>query len=150
MLLYVAWLFMAQFLYIGLFGDDPPVSTSDFVNQLMTTRRGAGLMVYGIGLGFIFAFIALAISVIAFPLLLDKSATTATAVAISIRAVASNLMVMAGLGSGCRGAAGCGSSRVLDRPRGGPAYTGPCNVAPLPQSRWAVRHTRRTTLLRQI
>jgi len=95
MLLYVAWLFMAQFLYFGLFGENPPVSASDFVTQLVTTRRGAGLIVYGILLGFLFAFTALAISVVAFPLLLDKPASAATAVAISIRAVASNLMVMA-------------------------------------------------------
>jgi uncharacterized membrane protein len=95
MLLYVAWLFSAEFLFFGLFGDDPPVSASDFVTQLVRTRRGAGLIVYGTLLGFIFAFIALAISVIAFPLLLDKPASAATAVAISIRAVTSNLMVMA-------------------------------------------------------
>ena len=95
MLLYVAWLFSAEFLFFGLFGDEPPVSASDFVTQLVTTRRGAGLIVYGTLLGFIFAFIALAISVVAFPLLLDKPASAATAVAISIRAVTSNLMVMA-------------------------------------------------------
>ena len=95
MLLYVAWLFSAQFLFFGLFGDDPPVSASDFVTQLVTTRRGAGLIVYGTLLGFIFAFIALAISVVAFPLLLDRPASAATAVAVSIRAVTSNLMVMA-------------------------------------------------------
>src|SRR4030095_6817180 len=74
MLLYVAWLFMAQFLYSGLFGADPPGSVSDFVTQLATTRRGHGLLVCGIGLGFIFASIALAISVVAFPLLLDTPA----------------------------------------------------------------------------
>jgi len=94
-LLYVAWLFMAQFLYFGLFGADPPVSASDFVTQLATTRRGAALIVYGILLGFLFALTALAISVVAFPLLLDKPASAATAVAVSIRAVVSNLMVMA-------------------------------------------------------
>ena len=95
MLLYVAWLFSAQFLYFGIFGDDPPVSASDFVTQLVTTRRGGGLIMYGVLLGFLFAFAVLAISVVAFPLLLDRPASAATAVAISIRAVTSNLMVMA-------------------------------------------------------
>ena len=94
-LLYVAWLFMAQFLYFGIFGEDPPVSASDFVTQLVTTRRGAGLIWYGTLLGFLFALTALAISVVAFPLLLDRPASAATAIAVSIRAVASNLMVMA-------------------------------------------------------
>src|SRR5438105_1501346 len=68
--LYVAWLFVAQFLYFGLFGEDPPVSALDFATQLVTTRRGAALIVYGIPLGFVFAVTALAISVVAFPLLL--------------------------------------------------------------------------------
>jgi uncharacterized membrane protein len=95
MLLYVAWLFSAQLLFFGLFGDDPPVSASDFVTQLFTTRRGGALIFYGNLLGFIFAFIALAISVVAFPLLLDRPASAATAVSVSIRAVTSNLMVMA-------------------------------------------------------
>jgi len=94
-LLYVAWLFMAQFLYFGIFGEDPPVSASDFVTQLVTTRRGAGLIWYGTLLGFLFALTALAISVVALPLLLDRPASAATAIAVSIRAVASNLMVMA-------------------------------------------------------
>jgi len=95
MLLYLAWLFMAQFLYFGMFGVDPPVSASDFVNQLVTTRRGMGLVVYGVLLGFFFAVAALAMSVVAFPLLLDKPVTAATAVVTSIRAVAANFMVMA-------------------------------------------------------
>ena len=95
MLLYLAWLFMAQFLYFGMFGVDPPVSASDFVNQLVTTRRGMGLAVYGVLLGFFFAVAALAMSVVAFPLLLDKPVTAATAVVTSIKAVAFNFMVMA-------------------------------------------------------
>src|SRR5215467_3780877 len=48
MLLYVAWLFMAQFLYFGIFGADPPVSASEFVTQLVTTRRGGALITYGV------------------------------------------------------------------------------------------------------
>jgi len=95
MLFYLAWLFMAQFLYFGMFGVDPPVSASDFVNQLVTTRRGMGLAVYGVLLGFFFAVAALAMSVVAFPLLLDKPVTAATAVVTSIKAVAFNFMVMA-------------------------------------------------------
>lgn len=94
MLLYLAWLASAEFLFFGLFGDHPPASASDFATQLMTTRRGAGLIFYGCLLGFIFAFIALAISAVAFPLLLDRPVSAATAVVTSIRAVTSNLLVM--------------------------------------------------------
>ncbi|NKB50266.1 MAG: DUF2189 domain-containing protein [Alphaproteobacteria bacterium] len=95
MLLYVAWLYMAQFIYFGLFGAVPLESVSDFTHQLLTTRHGGALIVYGTAVGLIFAIIALAISVVAFPLLLDRPATTVTAVTTSIRAVTSNPLIMA-------------------------------------------------------
>jgi uncharacterized membrane protein len=95
MLLYIAWLFMAQFIYFGRFGVDPPTSIADFATELVTTRRGAALIMYGTGVGFLFAFTTLAISVVAFPLLLDRPSTTATAISTSFRAVISNPLVMA-------------------------------------------------------
>ena len=95
MLLYVAWLYMAQFLYAGLFGAHPPASVGDFVTQLLTTRRGGALVFYGNAVGFVFAFAALAISVVGFPLLLDKPVSSITAMTTSVRAVTSNPGVMA-------------------------------------------------------
>jgi uncharacterized membrane protein len=95
MLLYVAWLFVAQFIYFGLFGTDPPVSISDFVTDLLTTRRGGALIFYGNVLGFLFAVAALAISVVAFPLALDRPVTAITAIHTSIRAVTYNPLMMA-------------------------------------------------------
>ena len=56
MLLYVGWLFMAQFIYFGRFGTNPPASMSAFVTELFTTERGAALILYGNAVGFIFAF----------------------------------------------------------------------------------------------
>ncbi len=95
MLLYVAWLYMAQFLYTGLFGAHPPASLADFITQLFTTRRGGALIFYGNAVGFVFAFTALAISVVGFPLLLDKPVSSVTAMTTSIRAVTANPAVMA-------------------------------------------------------
>ena len=95
MLLYLAWVFMAEFIYFDRFGVDPPASLSAFLNELFSTQRGAALIVYGNAIGFLFAFTALAISAIAFPLLLDKPVTSLTAISTSIRAVTNNLMVMA-------------------------------------------------------
>jgi uncharacterized membrane protein len=95
MLLYLGWLFMAQLIYFGLFGEDPPVSISDFTNLVFTTRRGGALMVYGTTVGFLFAVAAFSISVVAFPLLLDKPVSAVTAASISIKAVISNPSVMA-------------------------------------------------------
>jgi uncharacterized membrane protein len=94
MVLYVGWLYMAEFIYFGLFGDSPPGSIADFWNQLITTRRGGALIMYGNGVGLVFAFAALAISVVAFPLLLDKPVTSITAVSVSIRAFAANFLIM--------------------------------------------------------
>jgi uncharacterized membrane protein len=94
-LLYVVWLFAAQFIYFGLFGADPPDSISDFANQLITTRRGGALIFYGTGVGFIFAVVALAISVVGFPLALDKPVTALTAASTSINAVSANSFTMA-------------------------------------------------------
>ena len=93
-LLYAAWLVMAQFIYTGLFGADPPVSLAAFVTEVTTTRHGGALVVYGVGVGALFAFTALAISVFAFPLLLDQPTTSITAVSTSIRAVTTNFTVM--------------------------------------------------------
>jgi uncharacterized membrane protein len=95
MLLYVAWLFTAQFLYFGLFGAVPPESISDFATQVLTTRRGGALIAYGTLVGFMFAVAALAISVVGFPLALDRPVTAVTAVSVSIKAVSSNSLVMA-------------------------------------------------------
>ena len=94
MLLYAAWLFLAEFIYTSLFGAGPPASLAAFVTELTTTRRGGALIFYGVGVGAIFAFTALAISVFAFPLLLDKPTTSLTAVSVSIRAVTTNFIVM--------------------------------------------------------
>ena len=95
MLLYVGWLYMAQLIYFGTVGTVPPDSISDFVTQVLTTRRGGAFMFYGTLVGFIFAIAALAISVVAFPLALDKEVTAMTAVSTSIKAVISNSFVMA-------------------------------------------------------
>ena len=95
LLLFVAWLFMAQIIYFGLFGAVPPESVSDFVNQLFTTRRGAALIFYGNGVGFLFAIAALSISVVGFPLALDRPVTAMTAASTSMKAVFSNSFVMA-------------------------------------------------------
>lgn len=98
MLLYLFWLFMAEFLWFGLYAENPPGSIAELLDDLVTTRRGLGLILYGNALGLIFACAALATSVVAFPLMLDKPTTAITAVGVSIRAFATNLFVMAAWG----------------------------------------------------
>ena len=94
MLLYVGWLYMAESIYFGRFGVNPPTTAAEFWTELVTTERGAALMLHGNLVGLIFAFSALAISVVSFPLLLDKPTTSITAIGVSIRAVTTNLWVM--------------------------------------------------------
>lgn len=94
MLLYVAWLVLAESLYLGLFGADPPATVGEFAERLVTTRAGFGLILYGNVIGLLFAFTTLAISVVAFPLLLDRRVSMLTAIGTSVRAVTSNLYVM--------------------------------------------------------
>jgi uncharacterized membrane protein len=90
MVLYVAWLFMAEFIYFGLFGAAVPTSLSEFAREVTSTEHGAALILYGTLVGFLFAFTALAASVIAFPLILDRPVTSLTAISASFRAVTSN------------------------------------------------------------
>ena len=93
-LLYIAWLYMAELIFFGLFEANPPASLSDFINQLFTTRHGGALIAYGNFVGFLFACAAMALSVVAFPLALDKPVTSFTAASVSIRAFMSNTLVL--------------------------------------------------------
>lgn len=94
MVLYVAWLYMAEIIFFGTFGNTMPTSMSDFINQLFSTRHGGALIFYGNFVGFLFAFAAMALSVIAFPLALDKPVTSITAVSVSVKAFTSNVFVL--------------------------------------------------------
>lgn len=94
MLLYVAWLYMAEMIYFGLFADNMPTTVAAFVNELFSTRRGGALIFYGNVVGLLFACAAMAISIVAFPLALDKPVTSLTAVRVSVRVFADNLAVL--------------------------------------------------------
>ena len=95
MVLYVAWLYMAEIIYFGTFGDRQIESAAMFIDEIFGTRHGGALIAYGNFVGFLFASTALAMSVVAFPLVLDKPVTSFTAIKVSVRAVWSNTFVMA-------------------------------------------------------
>ena len=94
LMLYVAWVYMAEMIYFGLFSTVPPDSISEFITQVLSSRKGGALIFYGMGIGLMFAVIALAISVVSFPLILDKQVSAFTAVGTSVKAVGSNFVVM--------------------------------------------------------
>lgn len=106
--IFLAWLAVANAIYMVTLGPLPPVSLAAFSHDLFRTAAGWEMIILGCGLGFIFALVVLAISVVSFPLLLDRKASLGAAIRMSIRAVRTNpgpmlvwgLIVAAGLVAG--------------------------------------------------
>lgn len=94
MVVYVSWLYVAEMIFFGVFGNNPPDTLAGIMQVLFNTRAGGSLLVYGNFVGLLFACAALAMSVVAFPLALDKPVTSFTALSVSIRAFAANTYVM--------------------------------------------------------
>jgi uncharacterized membrane protein len=93
--LFLVWLFTAQSIYTGLFGERPPASLGGFLHEVLTTSRGWMLILLGNAAGFVFAVIVLATTVVAFPLLLDRDVGAVAAIETSARAVIANPLQMA-------------------------------------------------------
>ncbi len=85
MLIFAVWVGAAQMLYEALYGDKPPASALDFLNDVLTTSRGWQLIGIGGVLGFVFAAAALVLSIVSFPLMLDRDCGVAVAVGTSLR-----------------------------------------------------------------
>lgn len=98
MIVFLAWLGVAQLLYRSLFGYGSPESVEKFVSDMLNTPEGWTLIIVGNGLGFLFAVFVFTISVVSFPLLLDRDVGAVVAMHTSIRAVLRNPVVMAAWG----------------------------------------------------
>ena len=86
LLIFAAWLYAAQSLYIWLYGSlFLPMSFGAFLGEILTTPRGWTLIGVGNLIGLVFALLTLAISVVSFPLLLDRHVGVAEAMATSVR-----------------------------------------------------------------
>lgn len=97
--LFAAWLLTAMAIYASVYGWETPTSLQAFAEDVLGTRRGGELILYGCGAGFLFALAALSISVISFPLLLDRKLRVRTAIAASVRAVLKNPVPMLAWGA---------------------------------------------------
>jgi uncharacterized membrane protein len=95
MVVFAIWIAIANALYIANFGYGSPASVGAFVNDVLTTRAGWNLIVFGNGIGFLFAVLVLSVSAVSFPLLLDRDVGAAVALLTSVRAVARNPLTMA-------------------------------------------------------
>jgi uncharacterized membrane protein len=88
--IFLAWLAVANALYLVTLGPEPPASLAAFVHDVFHTGAGWVMIIAGIAIGFVFALLVLSISVVSFPLLLDRKAGLGTAIRTSIRAVRLN------------------------------------------------------------
>lgn len=111
---YFAWLIAALAIYKMTFGNGlvgslgtifmqlisfdlsatGPQSMSEFAIDIITTRPGWKLILWGSGVGFIFAVVVLSLSAVSFPMLLDRRVGAWTAARTSIRVVLVNPMTM--------------------------------------------------------
>ena len=98
LLIFLAWLLTAQWLYTVTIGPLRPAGLADFGRDVLLTAPGWAMTAVGLGLGFMFAALVLCTSVISFPLLLDRPVTVSQAVRSSFAAIRANPRVMAGWG----------------------------------------------------
>jgi uncharacterized membrane protein len=111
---YFAWLIAALAIYKMTFGNGlvgslgtiflqlvsfdlsatGPQSMSEFAIDIITTRPGWRLVLWGSGVGFVFAVVVLSLSAVSFPMLLDRKVSAWTAARTSIRVVLANPMAM--------------------------------------------------------
>jgi len=98
LVLFGAWIGVANAIYVTIFGHAAAASIPDFATRVLTTPEGWSLIIVGCGVGFLFAVVALCVSVVSFPLMLDRHATAIDAIRTSLRAVMMNPVAMAGWG----------------------------------------------------
>jgi uncharacterized membrane protein len=91
---FIAWLLVAQALYVNLFGEGAPASISAFMDQVFNTPAGWRMILLGNAIGFVFAAFVLCTTVIAFPLLLDRDVGAFAAISTSAKAVWTNPLPM--------------------------------------------------------
>lgn len=88
--IFLAWLAVADAIYLVTLGPLPPASLGAFAHDLLHTAAGWQMMALGIGVGFLFALLVLTITVVSFPVLLDHQVGLGTAIRTSIRTIRLN------------------------------------------------------------
>jgi uncharacterized membrane protein len=95
LIIFTVWIATAREIYIENFGYAPPASLGAFIHEVLTTRAGWNLIIWGNGIGFLFAAATLTLGAISFPLLLDRDVGASVALLTSIRVVVANPFTMA-------------------------------------------------------
>ena len=95
LLVFFVWLRVALLLFMLFIGTNAIPPPSEFVQLLLFTPHGLGLLVVGTAVGALFAAIVFATTVLAIPLLLTKRVDVLNAAAASVNAVRLNAKPMA-------------------------------------------------------
>jgi uncharacterized membrane protein len=95
LMIFAAWIFAAELIYVWLYGPNPPAAAVPFLADVLTTGRGWLLIVVGGLVGFCFAALALCISVVSFPLMLDRDVGLVPALDASLRVTRANPLAVA-------------------------------------------------------
>ncbi|HTT84360.1 MAG TPA: DUF2189 domain-containing protein [Rhizomicrobium sp.] len=111
--IFIAWLLIAQWLYVQTLGTLAPRSAEAFFRDVFTTPAGWRMIIWGNLIGLVFAVVAMSVSVISFPLLLDRHLNAAAAMLTSVRAVLENPKVMTVWGLIVAGSLAAGSIPFL-------------------------------------
>lgn len=93
--IFLAWLAVAQLVYEQTIGGTTPNSLGEFGNRVLATAEGQQLIAVGNGIGFLFALLVLVVSVVSLPMLIDRHVSAGVAVRTSVRAVIENPVTMA-------------------------------------------------------
>ena len=91
---FLVWLGVAMGIYSLTLGSEPPVSIGAFVNDVLFTREGNTMIVFGCGVGFLFALFVLVTSTFSYPMLVDRNVTLLSAVGASFAAFRANPVVL--------------------------------------------------------
>lgn len=89
-LIFLAWIFAAMGLYWSLYGSVSEPSLLAFLDDVLTTPRGWGLILAGNLVGAAFSLLALAVSAVSIPLIIDKDVDAGTAIETSLALMREN------------------------------------------------------------
>jgi len=90
LVIYAAWIGVAQLIFDLTMGGFVPQSLGDLFVTVLTTLRGWFLIVIGVGVGALFALVALAVGAVSLPAIFERKLNAGQAVGLSVRTVLSN------------------------------------------------------------
>ncbi|MEM9224275.1 MAG: DUF2189 domain-containing protein [Pseudomonadota bacterium] len=91
LVIYAAWIGVAQLIYDILMGGYVPTSIVDLIATVLGSGAGWALIIVGCGIGAIFALVVLAVGSLSLPAIFDRHIGAAEAVGLSVSTVLGNI-----------------------------------------------------------